>query len=201
MNSPTFLRVDKATFYKFISGPHEGRYEYDKGLIVQQMPGATRSHQRLGRRMLDLVSKALDPLKLEVLYEWGVETETSVRFPDLLACAPDGPVDAAATREPALIVEVLSPSTVGTDLDAKPAEYMSLPSLEAYVVLSLHDIAALAWVRGSDRLFPAAPTEYGVGDTIVVPALALAIPLDDIYAGIELSPPETPHGGTGRQPG
>lgn len=194
MNSPTFLRVDKATFYKFISGPHAGRYEYDRGYIVQQMPGATRAHQRLARRALDLISQAFDPLKLEALYEWGVETETSVRFPDIVACAPEGPVEAASTKEPVLVVEVLSPSTIGTDLDIKPAEYLSLPTLEAYIVLSQHDRAALAWVRASDRLFPAAPTEYGVGETITVPALGLAIALDAIYAGIELTPSETPHG-------
>ncbi len=59
---------------------------------------------------------------------------------------------------------------------------MSLSSLQAYIALSQHDVAALAWVRGSDRLFPATPTEYGVGGTINVPPLGLALALDDLYA-------------------
>ena len=194
MNSPTFLKVDKATFYKFISGPHEGRYEYEKGFIVQQMMGGTYAHHMLGARVVRLLGRGLDPEKYDVLFEYGVETVETVRYPDVVALAAGSSPLQQSTDVPAIIVEVISPSSVRLDLSIKPAEYMSLPSLEAYVALSQHDQAALAWVRGSDRLFPASPTEYGVGGIITVPALGLALALDDIYAGIELSPPETPHG-------
>ena len=201
MNSPTFLRVDKATFYKFISGPHEGRYEYEKGFIVQQMPGGTFAHHRIGARAVRALGALLDPAKYDVLFEFGVETAGTVRFPDVAVLAVGSSPMAQATATPLIVIEVLSPSSVHLDVSIKSEEYTSLPSLEAYVVLSQHDPAALAWVRGSDRLFPASPTEYGVGGSIEVPALGLAIALDDIYAGIELSPPETPQGVPGRQPG
>lgn len=201
MNSPTFLRVDKATFYKFISGPHEGRYEYQRGYIVQQMPGATVSHARIGLNVSVALLRDLDRTQWVVAPELGVETADTIRYPDVVVLNATVAGTARATTSPVLIVEVLSPSTIHLDLQDKPSEYLSLPSLAAYIVLSQHDVAALAWVRGSDRLFPAAPTEYGVGCKIDVPALGLAIALDDIYAGIELSPPETPQGGTGRLPG
>jgi Uma2 family endonuclease len=201
MNSPTFLRVDKATFYKFISGPHEGRYEYEKGFIVQQMPGGTLAHHRIGAKAVRMLGALLDPVRYDVLFEYGVETAGTVRFPDVVVLAVGQSPVAQATSTPLIAIEVLSPSSVNLDVSIKSEEYTSLPSLEAYVVLSQHDVAALAWVRGSDRLFPAAPTEYGVGGKIHVPELGLALALDDIYAGIELSPPETPQGGTGRPPG
>ncbi len=194
MNSPTFLRVDKATFYKFISGPHEGRYEYEKGYIVQQMPGATLSHARLGLNFSVTLLKQLDQGRFLVAPELGVETADTIRYPDVVVVAASETGNIRATTAPVLIAEVLSPSTIHMDLKEKPEEYMSLRSLQAYIALSQHDVAALAWVRGSDRLFPSSPTEYGVGEIINVPALELALALDDIYAGIELSPPETPHG-------
>jgi Uma2 family endonuclease len=194
MNSPSFLRVDKATFYKFISGPHEGRYEYEKGFIVQQMAGGTFAHHKLGARAVRVLGRALDASGFDVLFEYGVETADTVRYPDVVALEAGTTPTSQATNEPVLIIEVVSPSSVNLDLQTKPAEYMGLPSLHAYIALSQHDVAALAWVRGSDRLFPAPPTEYGVGGIIDVPALSLALALDDIYAGIELSPPETPHG-------
>ena len=201
MNSPTFLRVDKATFYKFISGPHEGRYEYEKGFIVQQMPGATLSHARLGLNACVALLKALDNTQYFVAPELGVETSDTIRYPDVVLVSGTEPGTSRSTTAPILIVEVLSPSTIHNDLRAKPEEFMSLTSLEAYIVLSQHDQAALAWVRGSDRLFPTAPTEYGKGETIAVPALGLSLALDDVYAGIALSPPETPQGAIGGHSG
>jgi len=194
MNSPTFRRVDKAIFYKFISGPHEGRYEYEKGFIVQQMPGATLTHARLGLNASVVLLQNLDKSRWLVAPELGVETADTIRYPDVVVVSASEPPHARATAVPVVIVEVLSPSTIRADLQTKPAEYMSLPSLQAYIALSQHDVAALAWVRGSDRLFAAPPTEYGVGGIINVPALGLALALDEIYAGIALSPPETPHG-------
>lgn len=201
MNSPTFLRVDKATFYKFISGPHEGRYEYEKGFIVQQMPGATFAHHRISARAVKALAQSVDPTKYEVLFEYGIETADTVRFPDVVVLPAGSAPGDQSTTEPVLAIEVISPSSVRLDVSIKPAEYMSLPSLEAYIVLSQHDVAALAWVRGSDRLFPGAPTEYGAAGIIAVPALGLAIALDDIYAGIALTPPETPQGAIGGHSG
>lgn len=194
MNSPTFLKVDKASFFKFVSGPHEGRYEYEKGFIVQQMAGGTFTHHKIGAKALRMLGRLLDPVKYDVLFEFGVETADTVRFPDVVVLPVGSGPSSLATMQPVIVIEVISPSSVRLDLSIKTEEYMSLASLEAYIALSQHDTAALAWVRGSDRLFPASPTEYGVGGNINVPALGFAMSLDDIYAGIELTPSETPHG-------
>ncbi|MDX2204904.1 MAG: Uma2 family endonuclease [Hyphomicrobiaceae bacterium] len=201
MNSPTFLRVDKATFLDFMSGLHQGRYEFEEGYIVQQTPGATLSQARIGLNACVALLKSLEGTQYVAAPELGVETSDTIRYPDVVVVSGALSGTIRATTEPVLIVEVLSPSTIHTDLEAKPEEYASLPSLEAYIVLSPHDVAALAWVRGSDRLFPASPTEYGAGGRITVPALGLSISLDDVYAGIALTPPETPQGAPGPQPG
>ena len=46
-----FARIDKAAFGAFIQRQTEGRYEFVRGLIVQQMTGGTRVHGLVARRM------------------------------------------------------------------------------------------------------------------------------------------------------
>jgi Uma2 family endonuclease len=95
------------------------------------------------------------------------------------------PADSLVTTRPAVIVKVLSPSSTARDLDVKPAEYLGLPSLHAYIVASQDEPACLVWLRGEDGAFPSEPTEFkGHAAVIRVPALAVDIPLADIYRGI-----------------
>jgi Uma2 family endonuclease len=192
MNLRVFMPVDKATFYRFIATEPEGRYEYEGGRIVQQMTGGTRRHSQLAGRIFLLLTQQIDATRFEVLPERGIETGTSIRFGDIVVEHVGGPSESRTTKEPLLILEILSPSTLATDLNVKPAEYMSLPSLAAYIVASQTEAACLAWVRGADGAFPAEPAEHAAGSSIAVASLGLALGVDDIYRNIALPPPGTP---------
>jgi Uma2 family endonuclease len=50
---------------------------------------------------------------------------------------------------PVFIVEVLSPSTSAIDLGDKAAEYLRLPSVAAYIILSQYGVKAWAYIKGS----------------------------------------------------
>jgi len=195
MNARAFIPVDKAAFYRFIATQPEQRYEFEGGRIVQQMTGGTLQHFRLAKRISDLVEPQLDAAKWEVLRDWGVETDKTVRFGDVVVCPAGTPGSVLATPQPALIVEVLSPSSLHNDLDRKPAEYLSLASLQAYIVASQDEAACLAWVRGADGRFPAVPVEFGPNDLVAIPPLGIALSIAAIYSGIIDAPPkDTPHG-------
>ncbi len=187
MNLRVFLPVTKADFYRFVAREPEGRYEFEGGRIVQQMPGATRVHQRLLSRIEALLRAQLDAAKWEPLQDWGIETALSVRYGDVVVSPTDDPGGSRATLGAALIVEVLSPSSLARDLDVKPAEYMGLASLQAYIVASQTEAACLAWVRQPDGRFPPEPTEYQTNGVIAVPGLGIALSVAEIYRGIELS--------------
>ena len=129
-----FAKVDKDTFYRFAASHPEQRCEFVRGRIVQQMTGGTRDHGQVGRRIARLLEVQLNSAQWTVLQDRGVETNDTIRYPDIVIEPADEPGQSLSTRRPALIVEVLSPSTTATDLDVKPTEYLSLDTLDAYLV-------------------------------------------------------------------
>lgn len=86
---------------------------------------------------------------------------------------------------PAAIVEVLSPTTEEMDLNVKLAEYRSIASLKAYIVASQDEALCWLWLRADDNGVPELPDEIvGLERVIDIPALAVSIPLQEIYRGI-----------------
>jgi len=182
-----FARIDKDDFYRFVSSQTEGRYEYIRGRIVQQMTGGTKRHGLVARRIVRLVEDKIDAARWTVLGDRGADTEETVRYPDIAVEPADEPMDSLATKRPSLLVEVLSPSTSHTELDEKPPEYMSLESLDAYIVASQNEPALLIWQRGTDGRFPMHQQEIEGRDAIAKIAgrgFVLELPLATIYHGI-----------------
>lgn len=182
-----FARIDKAAFYDFVQRQTEGRYEYVRGLIVQQMTGGTRVHGVVARRITRLIEDQVDLTKWTVIPERGVETSETVRYPELVVEPSDEPAKSLSTLRPSLIVEVLSPSSTFTDLEVKPAEYTSLSSLDTYIVASQDEPACLVWQRQPDGRFSAEPQEIEGRDKVLTArcgSMDVQLPLAVIYEGI-----------------
>ena len=185
MNVRTFIKVDKAAFYRFIATEPEGRYEYEWGRIVQQQKGGTRNHGRVAGQFYSVVKRQLDLSVWVIIEARGFETAETVRYPDVVVEPATEPGDSISTQRPAVVIEVLSPSSFDRDLFVKPAEYLGLATLEAYIVASQSEPNCKVWVRGTDREFTDEPlTAAGLDATIDIPALSLSIPLRDIYDGL-----------------
>ena len=186
MNANAIVKVDKATFFRFIERQAEGRYEYDRGRIVQHMNGGTLDHMRITQRFVSGIERRLG-LDVWVVTSQGrgVETSETVRYPEVVLEALGGASKGLSTDCPVLLVEVQSPSTKELDLNVKPAEYMSLASLAAYIVASQDTPDCLLWLHDGDGRFPDAPLRIeGRNAVIDIAALGLALPLAEIYQGI-----------------
>ncbi len=182
-----FAKVDKETFYRFVATRREGRYEYLRGRIVQQMTGGTRDHGQVARRIARMIEDQVDPGLLTVLTDRGVETAETIRYPDVSLEPADEPGQSLTTRRPVLVVEVLAPSTTSADLDHKPDEYLGFASLDAYIVASQDEPAILVWMRGADGTFPAKPKEIDGLDAVVEVkgrGFEVSLPVATIYEGI-----------------
>ena len=187
MTASAFLKIDKAAFHDFIQRQKEGRYEYVRGRIVQQMTGGTRDHVLIARRFTRILEDQLDASRWVVLPDRGVETHVTIRHPELVVEPVDEPGKSLSTKNPRIIVEVLSPSTSATDLDEKPAEYLVLASLDAYIVASQDEPACLVWARGSDGRFPPEPVEVSGQDAVIEVMCSgqrVTLPLAEVYRGI-----------------
>ncbi len=83
---------------------------------------------------------------------------------------------------------MLSPENVEIDLGDKVAEYLELPSLLAYIVLSQDEPKAWVWARMSTSAqFSAGPKVISGTEAVIrLSGLQLELPMADIYAGIEI---------------
>ena len=133
---PTGLTVKE--FYAWCQ-TQPGRYELVDGEVVAQAAETVR-HALTKRAVERALQSGIDQAGLNcTVYPDGV----SVRVSDDTAYEPDAVVrcgdpidlDALDVPEPVILVEVLSPSTRGVDLNRKLIDYFKLPSVAHYLVV------------------------------------------------------------------
>jgi Uma2 family endonuclease len=175
--------MNAAAFLSWTEG-REGRYELARGRVMM-MTGGSRAHALLVRRLANALENRLDGTRWTVLtsdFAVRVGADT-VRYPDVVVDVAGGALNDLAATSPALIAEVLSPSSVTNDLGDKAAEYLGLASVTAYVVLSQDEPKAWAWVRGESG-FPAGAEVMMGHDRIQITAFSIELPLNEIYRGV-----------------
>lgn len=175
--------TDPAAFVRWAEG-REGRFELSDGQITM-MVGATIRHEKIVARLAHLLSASLDPGLFTVASGGlAVAVPGGIRYPDVTVHEGTfDPSDLVAGR-PVLVAEVLSPSSLTTDMLHKPAEYGAVESIGAYLLLAQDEPRAWLWRRGTDG-FPRMPEEFSGPDAIVpLPALGLNLRLVDVHAGL-----------------
>jgi Uma2 family endonuclease len=179
------LKLDKRAFLQWVQ-KQERRYELKDGEVVMH-PGVSRDHTALVTRFVLALGNRLDPDTWAVgATDFAVEIGPDIRYPDVLVERIHTDRKALSTQDPVVLIEVLSPSSVGTDMALKLAEYTSLPSLETYIVASQDEPICWVWQRGGeDRDFPKSPEEISGRDKeIVIAALGITLPMSEIFRGI-----------------
>jgi len=186
MNSHVQLTMDKESFLRWAER-QEGRYELKNG-VVAMMAGGSRNHSRVTMRLAKAVMVRIDPDRWDVhATDLAIEIDGDIRYPDVMVETANSEGAALSTSEPTMIVEVLSPSSIATDLYVKAAEYMSLASLEAYIVAAQDEPRLWIWNRSTEpgRAWPKAPLEvHGRDQAVPVPSLGVELPMAEIYAAL-----------------
>jgi Uma2 family endonuclease len=184
MNIQPNLRMDKAAFLAW-QQTKEGRYELAGGCVVM-MTGASRVHARIVRNLDNVLSGRLDRRSWEVFREFGLDAgPETLRYPDIVVDRAGGGNKEYTANQPVLLAEVLSPSTAAIDLGEKASEYMRIPSVLAYLVLSQDEPKAWIWIRQEDGRAAEPEIVSKPEASIRVDALHLEFPLSAAYTGIE----------------
>lgn len=162
--------------------------EYIAGRVYA-MSGGTVNHQRVARNFLrhagnQLSGKPCEPTSSDLKIHIDLGDESAFYYPDAsIICTPLGGND-NFTDSPTVILEVLSPSTRRIDEVQKFRDYLTIPSLQVYLLAEADFQKVTIYRRKGEIFHPetiAGP--YGVLD---LPEVEVSISLGDLYAEVQL---------------
>jgi Uma2 family endonuclease len=116
-----------------------------------------------------------------------IEREGMRRFyyPDVQVVCESNEQTSVFQDHPVLIIEVLSPSTRRYDLDEKMTAYLTIPSLQCYLVLEQHQPNAIVMRRTKSGFLR--DDVRGIESSIDLPLLGGSLAMADIYEGVEFT--------------
>jgi Uma2 family endonuclease len=184
MNIQPNQRMSKAAFIGW-GATEEERYELVGGRVVM-MPRPSLAHGLIVGNLYVALRSRLDRKQWVVIQEYGLDAgPETLRYPDIVVDRAGGRAKAYIAVAPVLVAEVLSPSSAEIDLGDKRSEYLQIPSLLAYVVLSQDEPRAWIWTR-KDGGFTLEPEVLDGAESIIrVAALKVELPLLELYADVE----------------
>ena len=164
------------------------KHEYIAGKVYA-MSGGTMAHQRIARNFTrhagnELAGKPCEPTNSDFKLRIHLGDELAFYYPDAMIVCETTPDDAHFTDSPAVILEVLSPSTRRDDEVQKYRDYLTVPSLKVYIIAEA-DFAKITIYRRDGDSFSGTILAT-VDATLDLPEVGIAIPMSDLYRDVQL---------------
>jgi Uma2 family endonuclease len=155
------------------------RYEYVGG-IVRMMTGRSAAHSAIKLNVAVALRSALrsGPCRVDV-DDLKVVTDSAVMYPDVLVVRRPLAPDDERVADPAVVVEVLSPSTEAHDRVRKWREYSTFTSLRHFVLVAQKERRIEIYSRtdtGWDLAIVEPPE-----DEVVLRSIAAKLSIEAIY--------------------
>ena len=172
----------------------EERYELFKGQVFC-MSGGSRHHVQIECNIYFVLRRALSDRGCRI-YPGNMRIRTPAappyRYGDLSALCekpiyePIGGVD--TLTNPALIIEVLSPSTEAYDRGDKFTYYKSIPSLKEYLLVAQHRPHISQFLKQNDTSWTWTQTEVNdLAGSLYLPSIDCTLALSDVYREVEFT--------------
>lgn len=173
----------------------ESKQPYRNELIdnrIYPMPGGSRAHEVIIASFVGwFVFAFID--KVGEVYagiQVMVDARGSYTYPDVTVVCDEpvfhGGAKSGPLENPTLLFEVLSPSTEKIDRNRKLDQYLRIPSLQGYCLVSQDKPLIEAYTRLGDEW---TYSQYsGLASSLVLPALDSEIPLAFIYRKAQFEP-------------
>lgn len=177
--------------YLLAEAHSELKHEYVGG-VVYAMAGGRNQHQRIATNALVALANRVagggcQAFNSDTRVRVRLPTHTRFYYPDAQVSCRPGPPDLSYQDDPDIIVEVLSESTRRTDELEKRDAYLTIPSLNVYILLEQSSASATVWRRHSSGF--TRERWLGLDGTIPLPELQTALPLSELYRGVTFSEP------------
>ena len=143
-------------------------------------------------RLIHALLKRLDGTEWKVLVDAGLGTVGDrIRYPDVQVTRTPSPTSAKLILGTVVSCEVITPGTERTERVDKVREYAAVPSLRRYVILE-QTAPVLTMLHREDAGAGWGVLPLAAGDILDLPELGIAVPVDEIYAGLAFPGDDAP---------
>jgi Uma2 family endonuclease len=165
----------------------ELRHEFD-GAQPRAMNGGTVAHSIIASNIFRSLDRRLSGSACHVFRgDVKILANGRVRYPDGVVTCAALTMDSDILPEPVVVFEVLSKSTAGIDRIIKNEEYRATRSIQRYVMLEQSFIGATVFARPGDTWSGSILSGAAI---LSLPEIGVDLPLEELYAGVELTGPE-----------
>jgi Uma2 family endonuclease len=166
------------------------KHEYLGG-VVYAMAGARNLHNRIATNLLGalhfrLRGRPCQPFNSDTKIRVRLPTQTRFYYPDTSVICRPNPDDDSYQDEPAVIAEVLSKGTRRIDEGEKKDAYLTIPSLNVYLLVE-QEMPLVHVFRRTESGFVREVYE-GLDAVIPLSEIDIELPLGEIYAGVVFVP-------------
>ncbi|MCC7348637.1 MAG: Uma2 family endonuclease [Variibacter sp.] len=188
MAEPQLRRMSQDEFLAW-QEKQDKLYELVDGLPVlpvKMMTGASRAHDRVVVNTIASLHRQLrggpcqpttDDLAVRV-------PSGNVRRPDVTVECGRGDRRDTAVREPRLVVEVLSPSTMSFDRIRKIPEYQGVPTISHILLVDTEAPRIDCWSREGDGRWSQTKLD-GLAARIDLPTIGATLTLEEVFEGLD----------------
>ncbi|MEA5580119.1 Uma2 family endonuclease [Nodularia harveyana UHCC-0300] len=161
------------------------RYEYVNGKIFA-MTGGTIPHNDIALNLYTALRPHLHSKGCRVNVsdvKVQVTPQSPYYYPDLIvSCDPQDLKAHKFIQYPRIIVEVLSPGTSARDRGEKLSDYLTMPTLQEYLLIDSEKISVERYSRGEGRMWLYYP--YIPGDIITLSSIEFECPIELLYENV-----------------
>lgn len=185
---PNFITVQE---YLDGEAAAQQKNEYVDGVVYDQA-GVSNTHNQIATKVtvelgLQLRGNPCRVFNSDTKIRIRQASSTRFYYPDLSVVCQSNPPEETFQDQPVVIVEVVSESTRRIDEGEKRDAYLTIPSLDTYILLEQSSAAALVYKRGEQgfekRIYS------GIESQIPLPDIGCEFSLAAAYEGIGFSSP------------
>ena len=169
----------------------ELRYEYCDGEVFA-MTGGTKNHAKIASNFQNALKARVNEQKCDMTIsdvKVMVKQGRFYRYPDLVvSCDERDKVQTTFYEFPKLIVEVLSKSTEVVDRNQKFQEYIEIPTLQEYILVSAEQMQVERFRRGEGRMWLYFP--YKAGEIVSIESIGVDLPIEQLYQTVRFATEE-----------
>lgn len=178
------LHASPITIEEYLAGEHNAaiRHEFVAGQVYA-MAGASDRHNRIAGNLYAALTTRLDGPCEPFISDMKLYVAPDLfYYPDVMVSCDDPVTDPYFRTHPILLIEVVSPTTERTDRREKLSAYLSIPSLQEYLLIMQDRIEVKFHRRGENRW----QEEFyrDIADNVRFDSVGLTLSVETIYRNV-----------------